>query len=168
MRTLRKWLPARAEAAYAFRQTISSRRRLGDGSGLLSVRNGDRCSCASAGSSDCKLRMSKLSGRTSVVRIVSRLGRTLGSKRWSYGRQPADARCSETTARRSHSRRSPRHSTPYVVSEVTHRMMTMTTEGGGGSVREAVLTNAAHCAESAAPTLRPVSEAEPSWLRLLA
>jgi hypothetical protein len=34
----------------------------------------------------------------------------------------------------------------------------------GGSVREAVLTNLAHCAESAAAHIRPCPEGKPSWL----
>jgi hypothetical protein len=43
-------------------------------------------------------------------------------------------------------------------------MMTMTSEGGG-SVREAVLTNLwAHCAESAAATYVRCPEGKPSWL----
>jgi hypothetical protein len=112
------------------------------GSGLLSVRNGDRCSCASAGSSDCKLRMSKLSGRTSVVRRVR-----VWAVRWDQsggrtGVKPADAPCSETYCTAVALRRSPRHSTPYVVSEVDTQDDDDDDEGGGGSVREAVLTNA--------------------------
>jgi hypothetical protein len=105
--------------------------------------NGDRCSCASAGSSDCKLRMSKLK-RTDIAdgsySQAALILPALGSKRWS------DSRSFEVF--------------------ILHGPENIDEGNGGDYDDDEVLTNlGSPGAESKQPTYVRCPEGKPSWLQ---